>query len=69
MPKTEVMSIADKLKAYSSIFNDQEVNSFLELANESSDRLSVTRPGTVAERVLGVLEDLEENLAHSLENL
>jgi hypothetical protein len=30
---------------------------------------SVTRGGTVAERVLGVLEDLEENLAESLENL
>lgn len=69
MPKTEVKSIADKLKAYSSIFNDQEVNTFLQLANEASDMSSVTRGGTVAERVLGVLEDLEENLAESLENL
>lgn len=69
MPKSEVKSIADKLKAYSSIFNDQEVNTFLQLANEASDMSSVTRGGTVAERVLGVLEDLEENLAESLENL
>ena len=34
MTKGEVKSIADKLKKYSSIFNDHEVKSFLSLANE-----------------------------------
>jgi len=68
MPRTEVKTIADKLKKYSSIFNDQEVKTFLELANESSEE-STQHAGTVAERVLAILETLEANLDESLENL
>ena len=34
MPKQEVQSMADKLKMYSSIFSQNEINSFLQLAND-----------------------------------
>jgi ribosomal protein S17E len=40
IPKSEVKTIADKLKKYSNIFNDQEVKSFLELANETEETSS-----------------------------
>lgn len=69
IPKSEVKTIADKLKKYSNIFNDQEVKSFLELANETEETSSSKQSGTVAERVLAILESLEENLKDSLVNI
>ncbi|CAK73707.1 unnamed protein product (macronuclear) [Paramecium tetraurelia] len=64
----QVKSVAEKLKAYSNTFNEQEINSFLQLANKQEDG-SVSRGATLAERVLSVLEGLEANLAASLEAL
>ncbi|CAD8165295.1 unnamed protein product [Paramecium octaurelia] len=64
----QVQSVAEKLKAYSNTFNEQEINSFLQLANKQEDG-SVSRGATLAERVLSVLEGLEANLAASLEAL
>jgi hypothetical protein len=81
MPKDHVKSISDKLKAYSHLFTEHEVKAFLSLANEQEEeheegeaeaeapaRLG-KRNGTLAERVLAVLEDLEANLHASLSNL
>ncbi|CAD8148510.1 unnamed protein product [Paramecium octaurelia] len=64
----QVKSVADKLKSYSNTFNEHEINSFLQLANNQEDG-SVSRGATLAERVLSVLEGLEANLAASLEAL
>ncbi|CAD8177735.1 unnamed protein product [Paramecium octaurelia] len=64
----QVHSVADKLKQYSSTFQEQELKSFLQLANKQEDG-SVSRGATLAERVLSVLESLEANLQASLEAL
>ncbi|CAD8059095.1 unnamed protein product [Paramecium primaurelia] len=64
----QVQSVAEKLKSYSNTFNEHEINSFLQLANNQEDG-SVSRGATLAERVLSVLEGLEANLAASLEAL
>ena len=75
MPTSEARSIADKLKKYSSIFNEHEVKSFLQLADEHEEHHEGEehhkggRKGTLAERVAAVLEDLEHNLHESLDNL
>jgi hypothetical protein len=79
MPQSEVHSIGDKLMSYSHLFSQNEVKSFLQLANEEdseehdgeegAEEVQTGRRGTLAERVLGVLEDLEANLHDSLENL
>jgi hypothetical protein len=37
MPKQEVQSMADKLKMYSNIFSQGEINSFLQLANDDEE--------------------------------
>ncbi|CAD8100023.1 unnamed protein product [Paramecium sonneborni] len=64
----QVNSVADKLKQYSNTFQEQELKSFLQLANKQEDG-SVSRGATLAERVLSVLESLEANLQASLEAL
>ncbi|CAD8088574.1 unnamed protein product [Paramecium primaurelia] len=64
----QVQSVAEKLKQYSNTFQEQELQSFLQLANKQEDG-SVSRGATLAERVLAVLESLEVNLAASLEAL
>ncbi|CAD8163002.1 unnamed protein product [Paramecium octaurelia] len=64
----QVQSVADKLKQYSNKFQEQELQSFLQLANKQEDGSS-SRGATLAERVLGVLESLEANLQASLEAL
>jgi hypothetical protein len=84
MPSSEVKNIGDKLSRYSHLFSQMEVKSFLELANEEDEEHHdhdehseeegeeadhSGRKGTLAERVLGVLEDLETNLHDSLDNL
>ena len=75
MKPTDVQSMGEKLKMYSSLFSQHEINSFLQLANdeevegEAEEQATGSRSGTVAERVLSILEDLEASLAASLENL
>jgi hypothetical protein len=85
MPQSEVKNIGEKLSRYSHLFSQNEVKSFLQLANEDEthdeehhddhseeegeEADNSGRKGTLAERVLGVLEDLEANLHDSLENL
>ncbi|CAD8078727.1 unnamed protein product [Paramecium primaurelia] len=64
----QVQSVAEKLKQYSNTFQEQELQSFLQLANKQEDG-SVSRGATLAERVLAVLESLEANLQASLEAL
>ncbi|CAK78543.1 unnamed protein product (macronuclear) [Paramecium tetraurelia] len=64
----QVNSVADKLKQYSNTFQEQELKSFLQLANKQEDG-SVSRGATLAERVLSVLESLEANLQASLDAL
>jgi hypothetical protein len=79
MPQSEVKSIGDKLSSISHVFSENEVKSFMELADEvehsesegeeGEEKETSGRKGTLAERVLGVLEDLEANLHDSLANL
>lgn len=83
MSNDHVKSISEKLKAYSHLFTDHEIKAFLSLANgqeeehqEGEGEAAAEGPaklgkrnGTVAERVLAVLEDLEANLHASLTNL
>jgi len=82
MSNTEVKSVADKLRNYSSIFNAHELNTFLQLADsESSSDSSDSsdseeeqsapgkRRGTLPEQLLQVLEDLEARVDESLEHL
>ena len=73
MKTTDVQSMGEKLKMYSSLFSQHEINSFLQLANdeevEGEAEATGSRSGTVAERVLSILEDLEASLAASLDNL
>ncbi|CAD8082231.1 unnamed protein product [Paramecium sonneborni] len=64
----QVQSVADKIKQYRNTFQEQEIESFLQLANKQEDG-SVSRGATLAERVLAVLESLEANLQASLEAL
>ena len=76
---TEVKTVADKLRKYSSIFNTNEINTFLQLAESSSDSSSSDseeevsasgkRRGTLPEQLLQVLNDLEERVEESLEHL
>ncbi|CAD8186126.1 unnamed protein product [Paramecium octaurelia] len=61
-------SVAQKLKAYSNLFNDEEIKTFLSLAQTKQED-GVSRGATLAERVLAVLESLEANLQASLEAL
>jgi len=84
MSKTEVKSVADKLRKYSSIFNAHELNTFLQLADDDSedsdDEDDVAdeeeersapgrRRGTLPEQLLQVLDDLEARVDESLEHL
>lgn len=76
---TEVKSVADKLKRYSAIFNANEINSFLQLADSESSSSSESeeevksapgkRHGTLPEQLLQVLEDLEARVEESIEHL
>jgi hypothetical protein len=74
----EVKTVADKLRKYSSVFNTNEINTFLQLAESSSSSSSESeeevsapgkRRGTLPEQLLQVLNDLEERVEESLEHL
>jgi hypothetical protein len=65
---------------YSSAIQDHQIKAFLALANDEEEHHEEEaegeapsapsgRAGTLAERVLGVLVDLENNLQESLNNL
>jgi hypothetical protein len=78
-------TIAERLKKYSSIFNDAEVKTFLDLAEKDSDdenegdevnnylytqtRRAPKRKGTLPEQILSVLNDLEEQVTQAINNL
>lgn len=70
--QTKAQSVAEKLKQYSSLFQEHQIKSFLALANgqeEETEEATVSHGSTLAERVLAVLEALEADLAGSLDNL
>jgi hypothetical protein len=64
----QVQTVAQKLKGYSNTFTDNEIQSFLQLANKQEEP-EVGRGATLPERVLAVLESLEANLEASLSAL
>ncbi|CAD8199825.1 unnamed protein product [Paramecium pentaurelia] len=67
--QVKAQSVAEKLKQYSNLFQEHQIKSFLALAQEEQASESSGHGQTLAERVLGVLEGLESELAASLENL
>ncbi|CAD8079705.1 unnamed protein product [Paramecium primaurelia] len=67
--QVQAQSVAEKLKQYSNLFQEHQIKSFLALAQDEQVSESSGHGQTLAERVLGVLEGLESELAASLENL
>ncbi|CAD8170898.1 unnamed protein product [Paramecium octaurelia] len=59
---------SSKVKTYRNLFNENEVKTFLNLAQTQQEE-GLSRGATLAERVLTVLESLEANLQASLEAL
>ncbi|KAM3134649.1 hypothetical protein pb186bvf_013291 [Paramecium bursaria] len=66
--QTKVQSIGEKLKQYSSLFQDHQIKSFMALANTQENQ-EPGREATLAERVLHLLETLAAEVEGSLENL
>lgn len=74
-----VETVAERLKKFSAIFNQNEVQSFLALAeredSSSSDsddeepQRAPKRKGTLPEQIYAVLEDLEARVQDAIENL
>ncbi|CAD8105205.1 unnamed protein product [Paramecium sonneborni] len=64
--QVQAQSVAEKLKQYSNLFQEHQIKSFLALAQEQQEQSSGS---TLAEKVLAVLEGLQNELEASLENL
>ncbi|KAM3141358.1 hypothetical protein pb186bvf_006476 [Paramecium bursaria] len=62
----QTQSIAEKLGKYTSAIQNHQMNAFLALSGESQGK---QQPGTLAEKVLAILESLEAELEASLGNL